>query len=81
MLRGPDAFEIAGAVGEGWIVDAPAFGQAAIDPVPGVETTSAFANTGAIGASCDVGASTFGFETANLAFATMTRDDEMTEAR
>src|ERR1700730_6916960 len=55
MLRGPDAFEMAAAVGEGWIVEATAFGQDAANPISGVEINSAFASTGAIGASCDVG--------------------------
>src|SRR6202049_3233395 len=46
MLRGPAAFEIVGAAG--CVASAPAPGQDATNPISGVETSSAFANTGAI---------------------------------
>src|ERR1700730_5095613 len=63
-LRGPAAFEKAGAVGAGCIV-----GRKAANPRSGVGIDSAFANTGAIGASYAAGTRMFGFETANFAFA------------
>src|SRR3984893_4187337 len=62
-LRGPAAFEKAGAVGAGCIV-----GRKAANPRSGVGIDSAFANTGAIGASYTAGTSMFGFETANFVF-------------
>ena len=62
-LRGPAAFEKAGAAGAGCVV-----GRKAANPRSGVGIDSAFANTGAIGASYAAGTSMFGFETPNFVF-------------
>src|ERR1700686_1463466 len=50
-LRGPAAFENVGAAGDGWVVGVTTLGQDATNPISGVGITSAFAKTGAIGAS------------------------------
>src|ERR1700720_4613740 len=52
-LRGPAAFEIAGAASVDCVVGAT-------NPNSGIETTSGFANTGATGFSCATDAGTFG---------------------
>src|ERR1700719_453577 len=79
-LRGPAAFEIAGAAGAGCVVGATPRGQYATSPSSGVEISSAFANSGAIGASCTAGTSVFGFETANLEFTAIAREVEEVES-
>src|ERR1700688_1509753 len=73
MLRGPAAREIDGAADAGCVVGAT-------NPSSGNETTSAFANTGATGASCAAGASMFGFETANFDLAAIVRGLEVVGA-
>ena len=69
MLRGADAFEIAGATSVGCVAGAT-------NPGSGNETTSGFAKTGATGISCATDAGMFGFETANMVFAAIVRELE-----
>jgi hypothetical protein len=69
MLRGADAFEIAGAATVGCVVGAT-------NPGADNETTSGFGNTGATGVSGATDAGMFGFETANMVFAAIVREME-----
>src|ERR1700692_236499 len=73
MLRGPAAFEIAGATSVGCV-------GGATNPGAGNETTSGLANTGATGISRTTDAGMFGFETANMVFAAIVREMETASA-